>query len=231
MLVRGRVGQRSETVRRANLSAIVRELHVSGPISRSELVARTGLTRSAIRGLIGELAAAGLVVEGRAAPLGTPGRPSPVVRPASGRAVVLALEIEVDSLAAAVGRPRRRGPRTTSGSTGRAPPSVDAVDADLAELAATVLRDAGPLATNSSASASRSSGSSGAADGLVSMAPNLGWRDAPLGDASPGARPRRSRSRSRTRRTSAALAEIDAGAAVGADEVLFISGEVGSAGA
>ena len=51
------IGQRSETVRRANLTAIVRELHAHGPLSRSELVARTGLTRSAIRGLIGELVA------------------------------------------------------------------------------------------------------------------------------------------------------------------------------
>ena len=55
---RDEIGQRSETVRRANLSAIVRELHEQGPLSRSELVARTGLTRSAIRGLIGELVAA-----------------------------------------------------------------------------------------------------------------------------------------------------------------------------
>ena len=51
-LRRDEVGQRSETVRRSNLSAIVRELHVSGPLTRSELVTRTGLTRSAIRGLI-----------------------------------------------------------------------------------------------------------------------------------------------------------------------------------
>ena len=62
------IGQRSETVRRANLSAIVRELHARGPLSRSELVARTGLTRSAIRGLIGELVLADLVTEERAAP-------------------------------------------------------------------------------------------------------------------------------------------------------------------
>src|SRR6478735_2531419 len=74
------VGQRSETVRRANLSAIVRELHANGPRSRSMLVARIGLTRSAIRSLLGELLAADLVREERAALLGTPGRPSPVVR-------------------------------------------------------------------------------------------------------------------------------------------------------
>src|SRR5512147_1462189 len=86
------VGQRSETVRRANLSAIVRELHAGGPLSRSELVARTGLTRSAIRGLIGELAAADLVTEERAAPQGTPGRPSPVVSLNPRSAIVLALE-------------------------------------------------------------------------------------------------------------------------------------------
>src|SRR6266550_414882 len=42
------IGQRSETVRRANLGAIARELHARGPLSRSELVAATGLTRSAI---------------------------------------------------------------------------------------------------------------------------------------------------------------------------------------
>ena len=99
---RDELGQRSETVRRSNLSAIVRELHADGPLSRSELVARTGLTRSAIRGLIGELVVAGLVVEERAAPLGTPGRPSPLVHLKPDGAVVLGLEIAVDSVAVAV---------------------------------------------------------------------------------------------------------------------------------
>ena len=96
------IGQRSETVRRANLSAILRDLHTSGALSRSELVARTGLTRSAIRGLIGEFVAADLVSEERATPLGGPGRPSPLVRPNPEGAVVLALEIAVDSLAVAL---------------------------------------------------------------------------------------------------------------------------------
>ena len=96
------LGQRSRTVRRANLSAIARELHLNGPLSRSELVVRTGLTRSAIRGLIGELVAAGLVVEESASSAGTPGRPSLIVKPEPTAAVVLAIEIAVDSMAAAV---------------------------------------------------------------------------------------------------------------------------------
>ena len=96
------VGQRSETVHRANLSAIVRVLHEHGPRSRSELVAATGLTRSAIRTLVGELAAAGLVAEDDPVRLGTPGRPSPLVRPQPTGAVVLAFEVLVDSIAAAI---------------------------------------------------------------------------------------------------------------------------------
>ena len=74
------IGQRSETVRRANLSVLVRGLHDSGPLSRSQLVAATGLTRTAIRGLVGELADAGIAEEAAAIRRGTPGRPSPVVR-------------------------------------------------------------------------------------------------------------------------------------------------------
>jgi DNA-binding transcriptional ArsR family regulator len=127
-------GQRRETVKRANLSSILRELHNRGPVSRSELGTRTGLTRSAVRGLIGELALAGLVTEERG-PQGTPGRPSPLVRPSPRCGIVLALEITVDSLAVAavaiggevldvvrLDRPRDRG-------------SVDETVADLAALA------------------------------------------------------------------------------------------------
>ena len=223
------IGQRSETVRRANLSAIARELHARGPLSRSELVVRTGLTRSAIRGLIGEFVAADLVSEERAAPLRTPGRPSPVVRLNADRAVVLALEIAVDSLAAAivgmggevldyirVDRPR--------GHT-----SVDEIVADLAALSAgfrarTASRH--PLIGIGVAVV----GVVRRSDGLVSMAPNLDWHDVALGerltevfgtdvpisvanDADLGA-----------------IAELRRGAAIGGDNVLFISGEVGVGG-
>ena len=77
MLVDGSdIGQRSETVRRANLSAIVRGLHERGPLSRSDLVASTGLTRSAIRSLVGELARGRLRDRGTA-PSGSGRRAAP----------------------------------------------------------------------------------------------------------------------------------------------------------
>jgi len=173
------MGQRSETVRRANLSAIVRELHIRGPLSRSELVARTGLTRSAIRVLIGELVAANLVFEERAAPLGTPGRPSALVELNPESATVLALEIAVDSLAVALVGLGGEVLEVVRVDRPRGHSSVEAIVADLAELA----MDMGAGRPGWDALIGIGVAVVGVvrrADGLVSMAPNLGWRDAPL---------------------------------------------------
>jgi len=181
ILRRDEVGQRSETVRRANLSAIVRELHDRGPLSRSELVARTGLTRSAIRGLIGEFVAADLVSEERPTPLGAPGRPSPLVHLNAEGAVVIALEIAVDCLAVALVGLGGRVMALERVDRPRTHVSVDETVADLVELVARIRATRPPddpligIGVAVAAVVRRS-------DGLVSMAPNLGWRDVPLGE-------------------------------------------------
>ncbi len=216
-------------MRRANLSAIVRALHERGPLSRSELVARTGLTRSAIRGLIGELVAGDLVSEERAEPLGNPGRPSPLVSPNPDGAVVLALEIAVDSLAAAVVGLGGEVFRLIRVDRPRGHSSVEAIAADLAAMAVEVAADRphGEAIIGVGVSVV---GIVRRSDGFVSRAPNLGWSDVPLGaqlarelgtsvpisvanDADLGA-----------------LVELRRGAARGADDVLFVSGEVGVGG-
>ena len=223
------IGQRSETVRRANLSSIVRELHASGPVSRSELVARTGLTRSAIRALIGEFVAAEMVSEERAAPLGMPGRPSPLVRLNPGRAVVLALEIAVDSLAAAavglggevldlvrVDRPRGHF-------------SVEETVSDLADLANVVrARSTTPAVLIGVGVAIV--GVVRRTDGFVSMAPNLGWRDVPLGERLAHALDLPVPMSVANDADLGALGELRRGAALGERDVLFIHGEVGVGG-
>ena len=227
--VRDEPGLRSETVRRANLSSIVRELHAAGPMSRSGLVARTSLTRSAIRGLIGELVAGGLVSEGRAAHLGTPGRPSPVVYPEPGGAVVLALDIEVDSLAAAlvglggeilehIRIDRRRGHS-----------SLVAIVDDLAELAS-IVRSRRSASTSEVGIGVAVPGVVRRADGLVSMAPNLGWTDQPLGRRLAQVLGDEIPIHVANEADLGALAEVRRGVAVGADHVLFITGEVGVGG-
>ncbi len=225
----GRVdlGQRSETVRRANLSAIVRQLHERGPLSRSELVASTGLTRSAIRGLVHELAAAGFVSEDQAIRLGTPGRPSPLVRLHADRVLVLAIEILVDSVAAAV---VGLGGDTLAQRRMDVPRGHLAAD-DLVASVASVVDDLLPPTDGRLIGIGIAvAGVVRRSDGLVSMAPNLGWRDVPLGellarelglgvpiavanDADAGI-----------------LAEHRRGAAVGVDDVLYVSGEVGVGG-
>lgn len=223
------IGQRSETVRRANLSAILSEVHTRGPLTRSELVNRTGLTRSAIRSLIGQLTAAELVAEERAAPLGTPGRPSPVVRPNPAGGVALALEVTVDSLAAAlvglggtvlalvrVDRPR--------GHT-----AVDEIAGDLAELAWKV-RAERPGEDRLIGVGVAIAGVVRRLDGMVSMAPNLGWRDAPLQQRLAAALQLDVPISTANDADLGALAELRRGAAVGASHVLFISGEVGVGG-
>lgn len=223
------IGQRSETVRRANLSAIVRELHARGPLSRSELVTRTGLTRSAIRSLIGELVLGGLVTEGRAEPLGTPGRPSPVVRLEPDSAVVLALEIAVDSLAVAAVGLGGALLETIRIDRPRDHVSVDQVAADLAGLVTTIRarRSIDDVLIGVGAAVV---GVVRRSDGFVSMAPNLGWIDVPLGDRLAAALALPVPVSVANEADLGALAELRRGAAVGADDVLYLSGEVGVGG-
>ena len=120
------LGYRSETIRRANLSAIVRELHYGGPLSRSELGARTGLTRSAIRILTGELASAGLVREEKRArrwhprPAVGDRAPPPQQRPPSWRSRSPSTRSPRRSSAwAATSCVRARGPATRSTTPSR----------------------------------------------------------------------------------------------------------------
>ena len=91
-----------ESVRRHNLSLLLRHLHQSGALSRSEIGGALGMTRSTIGELVADLRARGLVEEGDPARLGSPGRPSLVARPNPEGAAVITAEIAVNSLSAAV---------------------------------------------------------------------------------------------------------------------------------
>jgi predicted NBD/HSP70 family sugar kinase len=226
------LGLRSETIRRANLSAIVRALHVDGPLSRSELGTRTGLTRSAIRVLIGELTAIGLVEETSGQLLGIPGRPSTLVRLRPERAVVLALEIAVDYLAAAVvglGGAVLRSART---ERPRSRVSAEVTISDLARLA----RSLGELDGDEFADeqlvgvAVAFCGIVRRADGVVVMAPNLGWSEVPLAKLIRDALGTPVEVLVANEADLGALAEHRRGAGAQVDDLLFISGEVGVGG-
>jgi predicted NBD/HSP70 family sugar kinase len=208
---------------------IVRELHQRGSLSRSELGVRTGLTRSAIRVLIGELADLQLVNEGTAAALGTPGRPSSLVRPTPLGAVVLGIDVKVDSVdVAAVGlggeilnQIRVERPR------GRI--SVDRTVADLVDLvdrvwATTPGREALVGIGVAVAGLVRRS------DGLVYNAPNLGWSEVPFGAQLSEALHATVPLTVANEADMAVLAEHRRGAAIKAEHVIYLSGEVGVGG-
>ncbi|HEV8282001.1 MAG TPA: ROK family transcriptional regulator [Candidatus Limnocylindrales bacterium] len=229
LIGRDELGHRSETVRRANLSAIVRELHESGPLSRSDLVARTGLTRSAIRGLIGELVAGGLAIEGPAPLDGTPGRPSPVVRTDPHGAVVIALEIAVDSLAAATVGLGGRVIDLVRIDLPRGRSSVDDIAIALAGLASS-MRDRLPSEDTIVGVGVAVVGVVRRSDGMVSLAPNLGWRDEPLGQRLAAALDVDVPIILANEADLAALAEHRRGVARGIDDIVIVWGSVGVGG-
>ncbi len=171
-------GVASDAVRRQNLSAILRRVHAHGPASRSTLATLTGLNRSTVGALVGDLVDRGLVEESNPSATGLPGRPSPIVAVRPTGAVVLAVELSVDSIAVGlVGLggtilARRRTPRERENRT------VDAVIAAVAEETRLLRGSAEPVEIRAIGVAV--AGVVRRSDGFLVVAPNLEWRDVPL---------------------------------------------------
>ncbi len=218
-------GAGAEDLRRRNLSAILAHVHLSGPASRSQLARTTGLNRSTIADLVGERAARHLVSEQRSPATARPGRPSPVVTARAEGAVVLAVEMAVDSIAVAtvgigghvfnrvrIDRPRRWF-------------SPDQTVEDVATVTGPLLA-ALPVGHQFVGVGVAVVGVIRTSDGFVHLAPNLGWRDVPLGqmlaerlDVGPVSVANEA--------DLGALCEHRRGAQPAAADLLFISGEVG----
>jgi predicted NBD/HSP70 family sugar kinase len=218
-------GAGAEELRRHNLSAVLTEVHLSGPASRSQLARRTGLNRSTVADLVGELAALGLVSEHRTPTAEGPGRPSPTVTVKPEGAVVLAIELAVDSLAVAtvglgghvfnrvrIDRPRQRF-------------SPDQTVEDIVMLAGPMLASL-PVGHGFAGVGAAIVGVTRTADGFVHRAPNLGWRDVPLGEML-AQRLAVGPVSVANEADLGALCEQRRGDHTGASNVLFVSGEVG----
>ncbi|MEV0543371.1 ROK family transcriptional regulator [Nocardia salmonicida] len=216
-----------DEIRTRNLAALLRHVHVSGPVSRAELAERMGLNRSTILALTTDLAAAGLVSEELPRQTGRAGRPSLVVRPESERVYVLALDVGADRLAVArvglggVILDRRETPRDSTAF------DPDEVIESLAVMAETMIGSAGPDSVCVGVGLAFC-GMVRECDGVVRYGPNIGWVDVPIGallserlgvrvvvgnNANLGA-----------------LAERERGVGAGVSDLIYLHGEVGIGG-
>ena len=164
-------------VHRRNLSKLLGLVHLEGPLSRARLTAATGLNRSTVAALAGELVDLGLVEERAPDPTNRVGRPSPVIAPHPG-VTAIAVNPEVDAVTiAAVGLDGRIPVRERI--------EVDhlVTPAETAALAADALGRwrSGPLrGARIVAVGLAVPGLVRASDGLVRLAPHLEWSDAPI---------------------------------------------------
>ncbi|HZU72380.1 MAG TPA: ROK family protein [Acidimicrobiales bacterium] len=163
-------------VRAQNLSAVLRRVHQTGGVRQAELSEWLGVNRSTVPSLVEELADHGLVRELSDVPMGRRGRPSPLILPAEG-IVVLSAEFAAD-----------RGRIDVVGLGGKlvATRNLDASPARLGPEETMRLAVAGLAAMTRRAAPAMVVGVGVAVhgvvdhDGLVCLAPNLGWEGTEL---------------------------------------------------
>lgn len=172
-------GNNHDDIRRHNLSVILRLVHRGGAASRSLLTRQTGLNRSTIAALVGELVELGMVEERDPDPTNQVGRPSPIVA-VSERVVALAVNPEIDAVTIGIVGLDGTVHRRIRYPTERSPSVGEAVN-----IAAAVIEGMrGELESRFRVIGIGVAvpGLVRAHDGLVRLAPHLGWVDEPLAE-------------------------------------------------
>lgn len=220
-------GRDPASLRRHNVRVLLRHLHLHGPTSRARLGKVTGLTRSAIADLVGELTSRGLAVETgpSQAPSGR-GRPPLIVAPSHERARALAVAVEVDTI-----RIRRVGfggallegtEVPHAAGTGEPERSVRQITELVSEWAGD---GEAPIALGVAVP-----GLVRAEDGLVARAPNLEWHELDLGERLRAATGLSGPVVVGNEARLAALAEHRRGAGQQCADLVYVSAEVGVGG-
>ena len=171
-------GQNRENIRQHNLSLVLRMLHQTGTVARSQLTSATGLNRSTISDLISELGILGLVNESEAILVGGVGRPSFTVSPAS-NVVAFAVNPEID--ATTVGVVSLDG---TLLHKVRYPTHVQPDPEEAARIASEQIQKLKAKLESGTRIAGIGAAVPGQVrvlDGVVRFAPHLGWVEAPFG--------------------------------------------------
>lgn len=174
----GFVGRTRDDVRQFNLSIVLRMLHFSGSVSRSQLASVSGLNRSTISDLVTELTDLGLATETDGVSKSSGGRPSHVVS-ASDNVVAFAVNPDIDATTIGVvtlgGRVLQKKRIFT-----RLQPSADQA-IEIAAAAIQEMRAGFSSEVMIAGIGVAIPGQVRLADGVVRHAPHLNWVEAPFG--------------------------------------------------
>ncbi|WP_328646801.1 ROK family transcriptional regulator [Amycolatopsis sp. NBC_00348] len=171
---------RHDSMRARNLEVVLGAASRGGPLTRAALAELTGLTKSTVSKLVGDLVDAGLLAETGPARAGERGRPGVDVVLSGARIASLGLEINVDYLAVRVldlTGAVRFAARRDRDNRGSRPKKVLA---ELQALAGEAITDARRLGLDLAGAVLAVSGPVGA--GVLFSAPNLGWQDVRAAD-------------------------------------------------
>ncbi|WIX83239.1 ROK family transcriptional regulator [Amycolatopsis carbonis] len=169
---------RHDSMRARNLELVLGEVAGRGPLTRAALAELTGLTKSTVSKLVGDLLDAGFLAETGPARAGERGRPGVEVVLSGARVASLGLEINVDYLAVCLldlARTVRFTERRERDNRGSRPEEVLGELQNLAEAALAAAEDltvAGAVLAVSGP----------VGDGVLFSAPNLGWSDVRAAD-------------------------------------------------
>ncbi|WP_436995905.1 ROK family protein [Streptomyces sp. enrichment culture] len=161
------------TVRRHNLSLVLRAVHDEGEATRAAVAARVGLTRAAVSSLVEQLLAGGFLTESGKTFSGLAGRPGTALRVARTGPAGLGVEVNVDYVSVCV-------VDLAGTDRVRLTEHLDNRDVPPGEVLARAARIAARTLESAAEQELRPAGVRLALPGLVSggrvrQAPNLGW--------------------------------------------------------
>ncbi|MER7175267.1 ROK family transcriptional regulator [Streptomyces mesophilus] len=219
------------SLRRTNLGLVLRLLRDAGPRPRTQIATETGLPKATITNLVAELVERGLVREGDSARDGAVGRPSRTLE-IDGRSVCgIGLEISADYvhlIALDLRGEVAAEHRLTLDARAAGP---DAVLDRAAEAIRTTRRTLHARKAQAVAVTVAAPGVIQRDSGVVSYAPNIGWRDV---DVVGGLRERLGRSCPPVQLENdaklGAVAEYLVAAQAGIHDLIYVTGETGVGG-
>lgn len=212
-------GNNLDNVRRNNLSLVLGLVHTSGAVSRAQLTRELGLNRSTIAALVSELVARGLVVESTPESSSQVGRPSLVITPSP---TITAITINPELDAITIGLVGLGGTvvRRVRYDNVRIPSPQEAVNVVKAVVDGMTMADSEDQKVIGLGVAMP--GLVRASDGMVRLAPHLGWRDEPFAEELSAATGYRVTAANDA--MCGAIAEHTFGAGRGVDDMIYLNG-------